>query len=196
MNAEVAGTAAASLIAALTGVGAFISAARSRKSTDELAERQAEAEQKQEAVEVAVELERAEREGWVQLIRELREQNTLQSGENRTLRDRTSEVESQLRHSKADYERQIDKLEGDFKVAVAQQMEYQATSRERIATLVAELGHAERTRDRLGERIDDLRAEVQRLGGDVDEINRVGKRGQPGDKGPTGDKGAPGAAAS
>lgn len=42
------------------------------------------------------------------------------------------------------------------------------------------------------ERVDKLRTWVEKLGGDVDEINRVGKQGPPGDKGETGDKGAHG----
>lgn len=40
------------------------------------------------------------------------------------------------------------------------------------------------------QRVDKLRAWVERLGGDVDKINNVGKQGPVGDKGATGDKGA------
>jgi hypothetical protein len=39
------------------------------------------------------------------------------------------------------------------------------------------------------ERIAVLRAEVTRLGGEVDEINRVGKQGPPGERGPQGPPG-------
>lgn len=38
-------------------------------------------------------------------------------------------------------------------------------------------------------RIDMLRLEVVKLGGDIEQINRVGKRGPPGEKGPPGDPG-------
>lgn len=41
-------------------------------------------------------------------------------------------------------------------------------------------------------RVEVLRTEVTRLGGDVDKINGVGKQGPDGEKGPVGDKGAKG----
>lgn len=198
-SADLYGTMGAGVLTSIVGALAYRSNQKSKERQEELDERTSAAELKLVETDKAVEIERVEREGWVTLIESLRDQYKDATEESSKLRDRLRDgnerfdkLEEKMRAMKADHDHQMITMETDFKLAVASQVEHQARSREIIAELRSEVSMGDKIKVSLGERIDALRAEVRRLGGDVDEINRVGKRGQQGDKGEVGDKGEPG----
>lgn len=117
----------------------------------------------QEGAVRTADLDRAEVEGWTKLIATMTAKFEEASGEAVEARREAAELRGRLESGNTRVEA--------INVALRE-------AHERIAVLE--------------DRITVCRAEITRLGGDVDEINRVGKRGA---KGPPGDQGPPGIAA-
>jgi len=175
------GTIASSLLAALVGFFAWSTNSKNSKIQQMMTMRQVDSEEKQnildekaELVKAQIEANKAQIEAFQTVISTLTDQYEAATKESILLRKRLSDGNARF-----------DILDEQLRIKHREYAEEIAMLRGRISAMVLELAEG-------SARILILRTEVTRLGGDVDEINRVGKRGQPGEKGETGDKGEPG----